>query len=196
MITVLSFALLSVSAYAAEGHYYVGGNAGLSLFKDSRVGDSFTGKYDTGSMLSAFMGYDFEKFRVEGEVLLYSKSDFEKVSYAGESAPLSGDASALAGLVNGYVDLYNESDFVTSLMIGAGFSRVEYNDLTIEDLILGSGDDNVFCYQAGIGVGYMISRGFIIDFRYRYFATSDPKFDGAKVDFSSNNFTVGARFYF
>ena len=194
VVAVLCLLLLPMSTYAGEG-FYVGGNAGLADFKDARVNSVAKVKYDTGSMFSAFLGYDFDRFRVEGEAL-YTKSDYKRGSYAGNSVNLSGDASNFAGLINAYIDFFNESDFVTSIMLGAGLSRVKYDDLALYGYNLSGGSDYVFCYQAGLGVGYIISKGIIMDLRYRYFATSDPKFKGVKTKFSSNNLSIGMRFYF
>jgi len=203
LIVCVCFVLVLFSGlmFAGEGGYYLGGSAGISDFKDSTVTMYGVGsgkiKYDSGALVSGFLGYDYGRLRVEGEVS-YIKSDFESVSAAGESASLSGDATSLAGLANFYIDFYNESSFVSFLTAGAGFSRVEVGDILIPDLgITIQGDnDNVFCYQFGAGVGYMFNDKLILDIKYRYFATSDPKFALAKANFSSNNFIIGLRYRF
>ena len=113
-----------------------------------------------------------------------------KVSGPGGSEDLSGDITALAFLVNGYYDFTNKSRFTPYISGGVGLAKIEIND---EDESL---DDTVFAYQIGAGVGYAVSEKVTIDIKYRYFATSDPKFEEVGGEFASHNFLLGVRVNF
>ena len=192
----------SSSAYSAEG-LYVSGNVGFAMLSDSDLTDStvpgltITTEYDPGFALGGALGYDFNRFRVEGEIS-YQKNDVDKFSLMGVSLDASGDVSAIAFLINGYFDFVNDSAFTPYISAGLGYAKVEFNDLNI----VGSGlpsisdDDAVFAYQVGLGVGYAVTEKVTIDVKYRYFATDDPEFDTTQAEIASHNFLLGVRFNF
>lgn len=205
-LLIISVCVLAIffssSAYSAEG-LYVSGNIGFGMASDSDVTDStipgftLTMEYDTGFALGAALGYDFNRFRVEGEIA-YQKNDIDKVSALGVPLDASGDVSALAFLINGYFDFVNDSAFTPYISAGLGYAQIDLNDFNI----VGSGepnysqDDSVFAYQVGLGVGYAVTEKVTIDVKYRYFATDDPEFDTAEAEVASHNFLFGVRFNF
>jgi len=190
------------SAYSAEGPY-VSGNIGFAMLSDSDITDStvpgitLDSEFDTGLALGVALGYGFGKTRIEGEIA-YQKNDFDKIGVLGVSFDASGDATTLAFLLNGYYDFTNNSRFTPYVSAGLGFARIEVNDFSVP--ILGvppeSDDDTVFAYQIGAGVGYAVSKNVTIDVKYRYFATSDPKFDTTEAEFASHNLLFGVRVNF
>ena len=192
----------SSSAYSSEG-LYVSGNIGFAMLSDSDVtfttdpGPGFTMEYDTGFAFGGALGYDFNKFRVEGEIS-YQKNDINKVSAAGGSGDASGDLSSLAFLINGYFDFVNDSAFTPYISAGVGYAKIDMNDFNVA----GSGDsnysdnDSVFAYQVGLGVGYAVTEKVTIDVKYRYFATEDPEFEATELGVASHNFLLGVRFNF
>lgn len=197
--------LLSVSsiAYSADGPY-LSGNLGLAIASDSDITDStepgitLTFESDMGFALGGAIGYGFSNFRFEGE-LAYQTNDLDKVKAFGVSIDATGDASSLAGLLNGYWDFNNTSPFTPYISGGIGMAKVEINDLNIP----GSGeadindDDTVFAYQLGAGVAYAINEYLSLDVKYRYFATEDLEFENTtNVEYSSHNFYAGIRYTF
>lgn len=190
--------LLSSPAYCAEADtgLYVSGNLGLAMPRDSDATDSgvsgltLNTSYDTGWALGAALGHNFGNTRLEGEVA-YQKADEDKTSFAGVTLDSTWDISALSFLANGYYDFTNSSAFTPYLSAGLGFAKVKW---------AGDGesaDDTVFAYQVGAGVGYALSKKVTLDAKYRYFATSDPKFfDTVKMDFASHNLFLGVRVNF
>jgi opacity protein-like surface antigen len=205
-LLIISVCVLAIffssSAYSAEG-FYVSGNIGFAMLSDSDITDSttpgltITMEYDTGLALGGALGYDFNRFRVEGEIS-YQKNDIDKVSILGFPFAASGDVSSLAFLINGYFDFVNDSAFTPYITAGLGYAQIDLNDFNIA----GSGepdysqDDSVFAYQVGLGVGYAVTEKVTIDVKYRYFATEDPEFDTATAEIASHNFLLGVRFNF
>jgi len=61
---------------------------------------------------------------------------------------------------------------------------------------VGNSDDTVLAYHVGFGVGYAVNKSVTIDFKYRYFATDDPKFDGTKAEYGNHNIILGVRYSF
>jgi opacity protein-like surface antigen len=192
----------SAPVYSAEG-LYVSGNIGFSMASDSDLTDStvpgitVNTEFDTGLALGAAIGYDFNKFRVEGEIS-YQKNEIDKIGAQGVLFVPSGDALALSFLINGYYDIVNSSAFTPYISAGLGFAQVEFNDIDISGIgFPGSSDkDTVFAYQIGIGVGYAVTEKVTIDVKYRYFDTEDSEYDTTAAEFTSNNFLCGVRVNF
>jgi len=192
----------SATVHSAEG-LYISGNLGFAMASDSDLTDStvpgvtVNTEFDTGLAFAAALGYDFNRFRVEGEIS-YQTNDVDKIGAQGVFFDATGDATALSFLINGYYDFVNRSAFTPYISAGLGFAQVEFNDLNIS----GSGfpgssdDDTVFAYQIGIGVGYAVTEKVTIDVKYRYFGTEDSEYDTTEAEFASNNFLFGVRVYF
>jgi opacity protein-like surface antigen len=200
-VCVLAF-FFSAPVCSAEG-LYVSGNLGFAMASDSDLTDStvpgitVNTEFDTGLAFGAALGYNFSRFRVEGEIS-YQKNDVDKIGAQGVFLDATGDARALSFLINGYYDFKNRSAFTPYISAGLGFAQVEFNDLDISGLgFSGSSDeDTVFAYQIGIGVGYAVTEKVTIDVKYRYFDTEDSEYDTTEAEFTSNNFLFGVRVYF
>ena len=54
----------------------------------------------------------------------------------------------------------------------------------------------MFAWQVGAGIGYALTPQLTFDLKYRYFATSDPEFDGTEVEYASHNVYAGIRLHF
>ncbi|MEN8123433.1 MAG: OmpW family outer membrane protein [Bacteroidota bacterium] len=184
----------------AEGTYF-SGNIGAAVATDSDVtdqGGNFEIESDTGIAFGAAVGYAYgNNIRMEAE-LAYQKNDIDQVNVpgVGSSVTAGGDTSSYALLLNGYYDFTNNSAFTPFISAGIGYAKVEVNDFIVNGIPIGSEEDKVFAYQVGAGVGYAISETLILDLKYRYFATADPKFDTAEAEYASHNFYVGIRAFF
>ncbi|PLX54037.1 MAG: hypothetical protein C0611_02145 [Desulfobacteraceae bacterium] len=45
-------------------------------------------------------------------------------------------------------------------------------------------------------MGYSVTKNWIIDIAYKYFATEDPDFEGTEAEYDSHNITIGFRYAF
>jgi opacity protein-like surface antigen len=196
LIIIFSFATI---AYSGQGPY-ISSNIGLGTTSDSSVTNStppgLTLKIESesGLALGIAAGYDFgNNTRIEGEIA-YQKNDLDGASLPGVSAYSMGDNSCLSFLANGFYDFKNETRFITSIGAGVGIAKVAINDFNapggIPDL---NGEDTVFAYQIGGGVGYAVTKKVIIDLKYRYFGTLDPDFGATTTEYSTHNIYLGIR---
>jgi len=197
---LLTFFYVPVSG--AEG-FYVGGNIGFAKADDSELTDSTVPgitvdtEFDSGLSFGAALGYDFNNFRVEGEIS-YQQNDIDNIGAEGVYFDATGDAVALSFLINGYYDFINSSAFTPYVSAGLGVAQIEFNNLNISRLgFSGSSDeDTVFAYQIGAGVGYAITEKVTIDLKYRYFGTADSEYDTTEAEFASHNVLIGIRLNF
>ena len=202
IFVILLTLFLAAPVYSAEG-LYVSGYFGFAMASNSDLTDStvpgvtVNTEFDTGLALGAALGYDFNKFRVEGEIS-YQKNDVNQIGLQGVPFNNNGEVVAFSFLINGYYDFINKSAFTPYISAGLGFAQVEFNDLDISGLgFSGSNDeDTVFSYQVGIGLGYAVTEKITIDVRYRYIGTEDSEYDTTKAEFASNSFLFGVRFNF
>ncbi|MBV5305362.1 MAG: porin family protein [Desulfobulbaceae bacterium] len=196
-------ALLSVSsiAYSAEG-LYMSGNVGLAIANDSDVTDPALSGFemnfesDSGVAFSGAIGNSFSNYvRLEAEIA-YQKNDMDKASILGFGFPINGDTSSTALLFNGYFDFVNKSAFTPYISGGMGFANVDISDTSIPGFgpFTSSGDDTVFAYQFGVGLGYAVNDKVTLDLKYRYFGTADLEIDTTEVEYSSHNIYAGIRF--
>jgi len=200
-VCILAF-FFSAPVCSAEG-IYVSGNLGFAMAGDSDLTDSaapgvtVNTEFDTGLAVGAALGYDFNRFRVEGEIS-YQKNDVDKISAQGVFFAATGDARALSFLINGYYDFKNRSAFTPYISAGLGFAQIEFNDLNISGLGFSdsSDEDTVLAYQIGMGIGYAVTGKVTIEVKYRLFGTEDSEYDTTKAEFTSNNFLFGVRINF
>lgn len=197
--------ILSASIASAEGPY-VRGHAGYSILNDSDIyaseggiTTSYTIEYEGGYLLGAAVGYDFDMGRIEGEIG-YQSHELDRVKdifLTGfppiDSAPISGDISALSFLLNGYFDIDTGSPVTPFISGGIGAANIDIQDLTVYGENIEWGDDTVFAYQLGAGLGIAVNETITIDVGYRYFGTSDADIDGADLEYSSHNIYGGIR---
>ncbi len=144
---------------------------------------------DTGFAFGAASGYAFRNnLRVEGE-LAYQFNNVSLSSYNTKGRTYSGNKNihTLAGLVNGYYDFKNESDFTPYLGAGVGIGGV------VNESFADFGGV-AFAYQVGGGLDYSVTEKITIGVKYRYFGLLNNKLDNNNA--ASHNIYAGARFYF
>jgi len=200
--------LLSVAFMSQPGHaeWYISGNVGAVFVNDSDISGSdptipasIDGEieFDTGFGINGAVGYGIGNVRLEGE-LSYRTADMDKLSGTATigsltlsgSGDVSGDVTSLGLMANVWYDIETGTKWVPFIGAGIGLANV---DAEIEGE---SEDDTVFAYQVGAGIGYEISDSTTATLGYRYFATSDPDFDGIEAEVGTHNIEVGVRFAF
>ena len=187
----LALALLmggGVSAVSAAP--YVSGSFGLVSASDSTlsgeagaVGDL---SMDQGFGFLAAVGNNFDGLRGEAEIA-YRTNDLNKNS----SGPAIGDISSLAVLGNLLVDFPISEHVRPFLGAGMGLANIDGNGV-----LLNNANDTVFAYQLIAGIGFPLTHITTLDLQYRYFATTNPDFDGIEAEYETQNFFAGLRFDF
>lgn len=169
---------------------YVSGNFGLVSVSDSTLNGNSSGElsFDSGFGFVAAIGNGFDGPRGEVEVA-YRTNDLDGFSLGGSSGSTNGDISSLAVMGNLLLDVAISENVRPFLGAGIGLANVEIDSSD-------SSDDTVFAYQAIAGLGFPLTHVTTLDLQYRYFASEDPNFDGAKAEYQTHNFFAGLRFDF
>lgn len=186
LVVALLTAGLAASVSAGP---YVAGNFGLVAVSDATLtSPAPSGKMSTnpGFGFMAAIGNGFDNLRAEVEVA-YRSNDLDKVY----STPSSGKITSLSGMGNLLFDLDLSESVRPFLGAGMGLANLDTNDNN-----LNNANDLVFAYQIIAGLGLPLSHVTTLDLQYRYFATTNPDFDGKEVEYQSNNFFAGLRFDF
>jgi len=144
--------------------------------------------YDLGYNVAAAFGYRvLDSVRIEGEFSYrHNKLDSGKISEFG-SLPASGKIYSTSGMVNGYWDFLNASDFTPYLGLGVGWSSVKLKASDDSDSSSG------LAGQIIGGVSYDINQTVALTLDYRFFTTKDPKIWGAKGSYRANDLAAGIR---
>ncbi len=220
-LTAALLASAPVHAEPAQG-WYASLNGGLALTSDQSESDDYIDIEDIGRVpgASAFefhkgyaldgtVGYDFNPFRVEGE-LSWRKADVDKgrfsskgfsvgnITYDSNSTPIEGEYSSLGLMVNGWYDLHTGSRWTPFIGGGIGAARIKskvkghFTLLNGDSYRLdGTDTDWQLAYQAGAGLGYKLNESTTLQAQYRYFTTED-----AGIEDGVHNMTVGLRYRF
>ncbi|MCK4838690.1 MAG: porin family protein [Desulfobulbaceae bacterium] len=191
---------LSTSAHGAEETSYMSANfLGLNAFINSEATNSNTPvteysiEANPGFAVGAAVGYDFFGYlRMEGEIA-YQNNALAKARTAGGNIVLHEDIDSLALLLNFYCDFTNNSLWTPYLSAGLGPALVNVDDNTG---YLGDSHDSVFAYQVGAGLGYAFDKELTLEFKYRYFATTNPEFNNIEMEYATHNVYAGMRYSF
>ena len=150
---------------------------------------------DTGFGVGGALGYRLPMapgLRAEAEYH-HEESDHNNVAFGGGTFNLNGKTKVDAAMANLYYDLaYNYAGIKPYLGAGIGYANVD----------AGPADDDVFAYQGMVGLGYAPEMLPFTEFTlgYRYFGTTDPKFNvsglNVKSSYDSHNIELGAKFNF
>jgi opacity protein-like surface antigen len=169
---------------------YLSGGLGANILQDINVDPAgppnpnsrnfdfdtgFVGAFAVGAMVGSH-------FRVEGE-LSYRTNDVggATVENEGVAGTRSGSASALAFMLNGWVDLPGHGNFRPYAGGGAGFAKVSLEGHTANvpfysEIFKFDNSETVFAFQLGAGVAMQMSAGVQVTLDYRYFHAGG--FDG------------------
>jgi len=193
---------MSSAAYAADG-LYGSVQLGPAWLMDSALSDTSglgldgDAEFETGFATTGAVGFKLGMARVEAEIS-YRQSGFDTVNILGFPFSVSGDITALSGMLNGYFEMEVQEGLTPFVMAGVGMSNVSMDDVTFDGSPVPDDDDTVFAYQVGVGAGFGLTEHVMLDLGYRYFATLDPEFadNEVKVEYGSHSFMLGARVFF
>lgn len=205
MVVMSVLVLVLTASYVSAEGLYVGVSTGITKPKDATVTKvgvvgSATREYSKGVLIGGALGYDLgNNFRIEGEAT-YRSVDLEKVSgkeaafHTVSNGPfdLTGKLNVMRFILNGYYDIKLNAPVIPFVTGGFGIANIEIEDG--RDAVA----DNVYAYQLGAGLGYILNDAITIDCGYKYMKAADPTFKeyGIEVnsEYSSHNFYVGLRY--
>ncbi len=179
-------------------------------------------EHEFGFTYGAVIGYDFgQKFGMFGAraelELGYVRADISRVSVDARSGlnpqvfqgnAKFGSTSSVYGMVNGYLDAHL-GWFKPYLSVGVGMGRTQIENYGIvngtANAIIGDNASTHVIYQAGVGAGFDIDEGVVLDVGYRFMNLGSVTTGGngqtlpfrpAKTDFTSHQLMVGLRYKF
>ena len=183
-------AVVATPAAARDGAWYVGGDFGAMLVEDTDVDvgdvdDALTLDHDAGYDGGVYVGYDLGRFRIEAEAA-HKKSRLDEF-YSSSLLPTSGgnltngtregagSTKALSLMLNGLVDFGDDDGISGFIGAGAGFAKVNFNDLrAFENTGVFLDDkDSGFAWQILAGLRQAISDNVDVTLKYRMFNVSN-----------------------
>ena len=200
------------AAQAAKG-FYIGAHGGAVFLEDADTtlaalvspftAVSFETQFDPGYLFGGVVGYGYtDMFRVEAEVS-YLDNDLDEFTNSG-SVSVDGDITALAGMVNVYLDFRPGKSWRPYIGGGIGAANLDLDISGVAGTPVSFSDtDTVFAYQFMAGVEYKITPRLALGAEYRFFGTDDPNFEDTvptpvsfESEYQSHNVLVRLRYYF
>ncbi len=207
LLLLMILALCPGTALAARSFYYVGTNGGLVLLEEirnvSRFG-RFKFKVDPGFMAAGTAGLNLERDRQGWQVGrlelegAYRRSSIERVEFAGGSLPAEGEIVTYSLMFNAFVEHRGDSPWVPYIGGGLGLARISLKGVRAGGNELAKDNDLVFAWQAGAGLGLVVSRRLAFELGYRYFSAHEPRFHDAQggsfgSEYDAHNLLLGMR---
>ena len=206
MILAVFLGFSSSAAFADVTLSLKGGVSALAK-SEAEQGATLELDYDTGYTLAVGLGYDFPvlPLSIEGE-LMYQKADIDQVTDLPNDLEVlqsDGNTSALALMVNGYVNLPVPL-LKPYVGVGVGGARVDFSGISANDETLFDEAEWKLAYQGMLGVRFSVPFLPInLMAEYRYFATSDLEAkmenvgdESFDISFASHSALLGARLDF
>ena len=182
-----------------DGGYYARVFGGASALSDATVSGAASGTagFDTGQILGAALGYDYQgsPFRAELE-FAYRTAD------ADGSAGLSGDFASTTLALNGYYDFAPIAGGRLTPYLGAGLAYVTEIDFDVTGGPAAGeySDTGVFGYQLMVGAEYPLSDRWSLNGEVRYFDAGSQTLSGPTgtltADYNSLDLIIGTTFRF
>ncbi|MFZ4525460.1 MAG: outer membrane protein [Chlorobium sp.] len=196
---LLAGGLCSTPAFAET---YVSGSVGLGMLGNVDSKDTVTGEttkdameFKSGVPFGVAFGYKFDEYRAEAAIGYQSHDADKWKDGAGVLHPMTGSASVLSFMANGYRDfVIKDSGVSPYVTAGFGLAKIKGEGEDGES----TADKSVFAWQLGAGVGIKASDKVVVDLGYRYFKPSKIKSnDGSdESTLSISNFLAGVRYTF
>lgn len=194
-----AMATLAAHAHAQDAGFYVGAGLGLTDTPSTSVTDtaSRTVKFDNGTMGALALGYGFaNNWRAEAEL---SRRAADLDSVGGIAA--SGELLATSLMANVVYDFDINAPISPYLGLGAGLSRVKFDNASPFGASSIDDSDTVLAGQAIAGLSYALKDNLDLFADYRYFITDDVDMrtaagNAASFDVDTHAVMVGLRFSF
>ena len=207
-IVLMLLASLFLTTTAHAGRWYG------SLFVGLNDVDDVTFSVDQGTVDTAFesgvvwgfaVGYQFERFRLEGEIATERESDVDSFTLNGTALPgASGTGESDVGIANILFDFRKSNRVSPFIGFGIGVVEVELSDSVVEGVPESiTAEDTVLAYQAILGLGIKLNPRWTLQVDARLFEAEDQEFTTSEetglkseVSYSALNVTLGIRYSF
>jgi opacity protein-like surface antigen len=147
---------------------------------------------DNGWGVAGAIGYRVTRLaRVEAEIS-YRVNDLDALS-GGSTGPLDGEIAARSAMLNGYLDVLPDAPVHPYIGVGLGASRVTVDSASLS---VDRQSDTVLAYQGMVGLSGRLGASLTLFGGYRYFATTDPRFDRTETEYRTHNAEIGIRVVF
>ena len=180
---------------------YVRVSAGVSIVNDADICiygiNAAEAEFDPGFAMDIAAGMEMTATDEKGSLpvraeieLGIQQSDLDKFEDKLGLGISTGDGEILtvATMLNGYIDIKNDS--IVTPYVTAGIGGV-YVDVELEG---DSDDDFVIAGQLGAGVGIAVNEQVTVDAGYRFLLADDPEFsDDIEMELSTHRVQVGVR---
>lgn len=209
--TVLAAALLAALATAQTAQaddwrhgLYIKGGLGYTISQDQDYADGVAAReteLDDGYALQGAVGYDYGMVRSEIE-LSYRRNDADGHKRNGTVlANPGGEATSLAGMVNGYVDIPTGTIVTPYVGLGVGFARVDADGYDTSGTDFLDDGETALAYQGMAGLDFAIDDTLSFFTEYKYFAVDNLETrtvanNSSDLDYDSHAFTAGLRYSF
>jgi OmpA-OmpF porin, OOP family len=178
-LAALLTAMTVGAAQATEG-WYGRVDAGYSVDGQLEVEAGPSVDLDEDWMAGIGAGYALANgFRLEGE-LSYRNNELDAVG-----AP---EATAWAGMINGYYDFNRGGGWEPYVGVGVGYGSLDISGAPDEE--------SSWAWQAMAGVAVPLTERLDLDVGYRFFRMEDVEFTGADVEYEHQAVTLGLRWQF
>lgn len=205
-IVLAAICLWPLTAAAGDNRFYVGIHGGGMITEDSDVSNSGLVdevQFDTGFAVGGIFGYKIAQgVRFEGEYT-YRRAGVDDACFGGTCASgIAGlDADGHVGAHGIMANAWYEPQFGNWLPYVGGGLGIGIVSIDAEGTIGGTtlafdDTDAVFAYQVGGGIGYQLTPNHIASLGYRYWATTDPEFDGAEAEVGTHSILAEIRTVF
>jgi len=203
--------VMGANAQAAASGFYAGLEAGATWIERSDVLETRnTGAtafhdridYDTGWALLATLGYEWNHWRVEGEIG-YRQNDMQSLRTTIFTTKGVDNLDQLTLMANVLYDIPLGDRFSATLGAGVGADRISFDWPGFSSN--GWSDDNwVFAWQGIVGLNYALSPDCDLFVDYRYLSASGPDYaiDVVTIytldfdDVVTHTASVGVRWHF
>ena len=189
IISNLCIFACSVSmAHAQDGQWYAGLDGAYSILGKEQSNGSLlnlNNHFNDGVAVGGSVGYDFGKFRLEGEFgkHFHSADRFNIINDGGLGLGGTGNQNAASGksnathlMLNAIMDfdgLIGDSKIEPFIGGGLGITDVKWSNLATTSAGISSASDTVFGYQMFAGLRAPISESVELSLKYRYMGTND-----------------------
>lgn len=126
-----------------------------------------TTKTRWGIAIDGGLGYRYNDFRVEGQVM-YGRSDADHVSFSGGGGDLSGYYDMWGATVNIFYDIPVGARFRPYVGAGLGGIRFKAHDITLTGFPPTCGSNTLFTYRFMAGISYALTDAWRLILGYRF----------------------------